>query len=191
MQLLLMCFMSISLFAQNTTPEVPRNYKPKLKPIIKANDSINNGSIFPIIGVYDVTDNKGLHYETKINLDDANSGIIWITGLPQGKIKAYLMASPATYKIPSQTPLPIEASADSSTVKPSKKKPSSQINEGTLIYDKENSSLKINLGQKYNEDAPSTVFAEQESSPMPATTAKKKQSSQKKYTGIYYTGTKL
>ncbi|MFI5186932.1 MAG: hypothetical protein ACHQF0_09420, partial [Chitinophagales bacterium] len=59
--------------------------------------------IFPVIGQYQSNTNAG--QKVTVTLDEQNKGIAWVDGLPQGKVKAVLKKSPATYKIPVQKTL--------------------------------------------------------------------------------------
>ena len=77
----------------------------------------------------------------KIMIDEQNKGIVWVEGLPQGKIKGYLRKSPSTYKIPAQ-----------------KTEEGTDVKEGTLIYDLDTKSLSIILGKPYNNDDPAASF---------------------------------
>ncbi|MER3498941.1 MAG: hypothetical protein C4308_10075 [Chitinophagaceae bacterium] len=61
-------------------------------------------------------------------MDEQNKGFAWIEGLPQGKIKAILKKSPATYKVPAQK------TEDGKTVM-----------EGTLVFDNETKTVNILL----------------------------------------------
>jgi hypothetical protein len=74
-------------------------------------------------------------------LDEQNKGFVWIEGLPQGKIKAMLRKSPATYKIPVQ-----------------KTEDGKDVPEGTLIFDKDSKTLSIVIGKTYNAEDPSAAF---------------------------------
>ena len=76
-----------------------------------------------MLGVYETSTNPEAG-KLLITADETNKGIIWVEGLPQGRIKALLTRSPATYKIPAQQ------NAEGKTVA-----------EGTLIYDKEQNIL--------------------------------------------------
>lgn len=99
--------------------------------------------IFPALGSFTATTtNIEGAADVVIVIDSLNKGLVWIEGLPQGKIKAMLRQSPATYKIPAQK------TADGKS-----------IPEGTLVYDKEANVLNICLGCDYNETAPAAVFA--------------------------------
>ncbi len=76
-----------------------------------------------------------------ITVDEQNVGIVWIEGLPQGRIKAIMKKAPATYKIPVQ-----------------KTTEGKSVAEGTLIYDKDAKQLWIALGGTYNDENPSAPF---------------------------------
>lgn len=77
-----------------------------------------------------------------ITLDSANKGLVWVEGLPQGKFKAYLKKSPATYRITAQK---TEAGID--------------IPEGTLMLDPATQTLNIALGKAFDDVDPAAVFA--------------------------------
>jgi hypothetical protein len=77
-----------------------------------------------------------------ITLDSANKGMIWVEGLPEGKFKAYLKQSPASYRILAQK-------TDKGT----------QIPEGTLVVDSSTKMLQIALGKAFDEANPTEVFA--------------------------------
>lgn len=77
-----------------------------------------------------------------ITLDSVNKGMVWISGLPQGTMKAYLKKSPATYRILAQ-----------------KTDTGKQIPEGTLVFDPETRALNIAIGAPYNEADPAAIFA--------------------------------
>ena len=78
----------------------------------------------------------------KIMLDEQNKGIVWIEGLPQGKIKALLRKSPSTYKIPAQ-----------------KTEDGKDVKEGTMIFDKDTKTLSVIIGKAYNDQDPAASFA--------------------------------
>ena len=78
----------------------------------------------------------------KVVLDETNKGLVWIEGLPQGKIKAMLRKSPSTYKIPAQ-----------------KTEEGNEVKEGTLIYDKDTKIISISIGKAYNDQDPAAAFA--------------------------------
>ena len=160
---------STLVYAQvSTTPEVPRNYKPKPKELLPMPDSLTTEDIFPVLGKYSLADKDGDSTDVFISLDPESKGVVWVSGLADGKFKAELKASPATYKIPSQktfandattgeTPASVEE-AEGNAVAPAKKLSGKSVNEGTLFYDKEANQIYINLGSKFNETDPTLVF---------------------------------
>jgi hypothetical protein len=77
-----------------------------------------------------------------VTLDAENKGVIWVEGLPQGKFKAYLKKSPASYRILSQ-----------------KTETGNEIPEGTLMYDPSTKTLNIALGKEYDDADPAAIFA--------------------------------
>jgi len=101
---------------------------------------ITTEQIFPVIGQYQSTTNAD--QKITVTLDDQNKGFAWVDGLPQGKVKAVLRKSPATYKIPAQ-----------------KTESGTDVPEGTLIYDKDTKTISIILGREYNEQDPASVFS--------------------------------
>jgi hypothetical protein len=101
---------------------------------------ITTEQIFPVIGQYQSTTNAD--QKISVTLDDQNKGYAWIDGLPQGKVKAILKASPATYKIPAQ-----------------KTEGGTDVPEGTLIYNKDTKTISVMLGREFNDQDPASVFA--------------------------------
>src|SRR5215813_6101177 len=101
---------------------------------------ITTEQIFPVIGQYQSTTNAD--QKITVTLDDQNKGFAWVDGLPQGKVKAVLRQSPATYKIPAQ-----------------KTESGTEVPEGTLIYDKDTKTISIMLGREFNDSDPASVFA--------------------------------
>ena len=102
---------------------------------------------FPVLGTYELGNGTETSTPLTISIDAENKGIVWVEGLPQGRVKAYLRKSPATYRIPAQ-----------------KTEAGKNVPEGTLIFDKETSTLNISLGAPFNEADPSAVFAHNNSS---------------------------
>lgn len=96
--------------------------------------------IFPVIGQYQSSTNAD--QKITVTLDDQNKGFAWIEGLPEGRVKAILKRSPATYKIPAQT------TAEGNAVR-----------EGTLIYDKDSKVITVMIGRPFNDQDPASVFA--------------------------------
>lgn len=188
----------------------------KMQPMPEA---LTTEKIFPVIGKYQLTDKDGAQSTVTVALDEANKGIVWIDGLPQGKIKATLRKSPATYKIPVQ-PLgevaPAEEmpapDADAKDAKKAKAKTAKvkevkpkELPEGILIYDRDANVLNVCIGCKYNNEDPAIAFTSSTETDAAATeeaekaekkTAKKtaKKSSKTKVAKIkpvHYTGTKV
>ena len=166
-------------------------------------DALTTEKIFPVIGKYQLTNKEGVASEVTVMLDPSNKGIVWIEGLPQGKIKATLRKSPATYKIPVQ-PLGEVAVATEAEVKDAKTaknvKAAKELPEGVLIYDKDANVLNVCIGCKYNNEDPASTFTATETSvtdeaekteKKTAKTAKKEKTKVLKVKPIHYTGTKI
>jgi hypothetical protein len=96
--------------------------------------------MYPVLGNYESTVNADAASLT-ITLDPENKGVVWIEGLPQGKVKAMLRKSPATYKIPAQ-----------------KSQEGKDVAEGVLIFDKEMKTLNIAIGKEFNAADPASAF---------------------------------
>lgn len=77
-----------------------------------------------------------------ITMDSASKGIVWVEGLQQGRLKAYLKKSPATYRITAQ-----------------KSGSGTTIPEGVMMLDTATHTLNIALGASYNEADPAAIFA--------------------------------
>jgi hypothetical protein len=103
--------------------------------------ALTTTDIFPVIGRYE--SNAGSEAgAVNVVLDETNKGVVWIEGLPQGRVKAMLRKSPAIYKIPAQ-----------------KNSEGKDIPEGTLVFEKETNTLNIAIGKEYNVADPLSVFA--------------------------------
>jgi len=100
---------------------------------------ITTEQTFPVIGQYQSSTNAD--QKITVTLDDQNKGFAWVEGLPQGKVKAILKKSPATYKIPAQ-----------------KTESGTDVPEGTLIYDKDTKTISVMLGREFNDQDPGSVF---------------------------------
>lgn len=164
---IVLSLLTITARAQETpTPADPPKWDPKKNPTVDSIISpyqgkmipprapLTTSDIFPVIGKYESTTNTDAA-NVSIMLDEQNKGLVWVEGLPQGKIKAMLRKSPATYKIPAQ-----------------KTEEGKDVAEGTLIYDKETNTLSICIGKSFNADDPTAVFALPAEEPAPAATAK-------------------
>jgi len=135
--------------------------------------------IFPVIGQYQSSTNAD--QKITVTLDDQNKGFVWVDGLPEGRIKAVLKRSPATYKIQAQ-----------------KTAEGNDVREGTLIYDKDSKVITVMLGRPFNDQDPASVFAttteEATATEMPVTKTKtnKTKTKVKKVTPPFvFTGTKI
>jgi hypothetical protein len=146
---LVLSALTITANAQDTTnrwdprknPTVDSLVAPYQAKLLPARPPVTTADIFPVIGKYESTTNAEAT-NVSIMLDEQNKGVVWVEGLPQGKIKAMLRKSPSTYKIPAQ-----------------KTEDGKDVAEGTLIFDKETNTLSIVIGKSYNVADPAVVFA--------------------------------
>ncbi|HTD92775.1 MAG TPA: hypothetical protein VK644_03145 [Chitinophagaceae bacterium] len=154
----------------------------KMQPMPEA---LTTAKVFPVIGQYQLTDKSGTASTVSVMLDETNKGVIWIDGLPEGKIKANLRKSPAVYKIPAQ--------------KLGEEKDAKSVAEGVLIYDKDANVLNLCVGCTYNAEDPAVAFAapaepettpEMEKKPAKKTTTKTKKEVAK-IKPVIYTGSKI
>jgi hypothetical protein len=135
---------------------------------------------FPVIGKYNLTDKTGANSEVTITLDETNKGIVWVEGLPQGKLRAMLRKSPGTYKIPVQ-----------------KGTDDKDIAEGVLLFDKDANTLNVCIGCTYNMEDPASAFATTEpviEEPVKTTKTSKKTTAKAKVTPVKtwkYSGNKV
>jgi hypothetical protein len=154
-----------------TVTEIVDKYRDKY---IATKPAPTTADIFPAIGKYESATNMDAASVT-ITLDAENKGLVWIEGLPQGKIKAMLRKSPATYKIPAQ-----------------KTEDGKDVAEGTVLFDKEKNTLSIIIGKNYNAAEPAAAFApesvEETVALSKATKTKKTVAAPKPW---LYTGTKV
>lgn len=130
-------FVTASVNAQSTVDSIRAKYQLQPMP-----EPLTIEKTFPVIGSYQMTTTDGTSQDVTIALDSANKGVIWITGLPEGAMKAYLKKSPGTYRIVSQ-----------------KTESGKQIPEGTLFFDPSTNTLNVALGKAYDEADPTAVFA--------------------------------
>jgi len=172
---LVLSFLTASIFAQvpETQPAQPAqpaqpsqvwDYKknPTVAAITSKYESkyittkteLTDEDYYPVLGKFESSNEEASN--VVITLDAENRGMVWIEGLPQGKIKAYLRRSPATYKIPAQ-----------------KTEGGKEIAEGTLIYDKDANTLNILIGKEYNLQDPASAFSVEEVADVKATTKTK------------------
>lgn len=134
-------FFTAAVNAQSTVDSIHAKYQMQPMP-----DALTIEKTFPVLGVYQLnslnsTDSSSMQ-QVNITLDSANKGVIWIAGLPEGTMKAYLKKSPGTYRIISQ-----------------KSDNGKQIPEGTLYFDQTTNTLNVALGKAYDEVDPTAIFA--------------------------------
>jgi hypothetical protein len=157
-----------------TVDSINAKYKDRMVP---AREPMTVDKIFPVIGQYQSTVNTDAPAVT-ITLDTENKGMIWIEGVPQGKIKAMLRKSPSTYKIPAQ-----------------KTEDGKEVKEGTLVFDKDANTLNIVIGTPYNTEDPLAVFNTATEEPVVAEVktkgSKTKIKTKAKVKPWTYTGSKL
>jgi hypothetical protein len=149
--------------------------KYKMQPMPEA---MSTERVFPALGTYQLNNATDPAASTvTVTMDSASRGIVWVEGLPQGRIKAYLKKSPSTYRILSQ-----------------KTASGTQVPEGTLFYDSTAHQLNVALGVPYNEADPTSVFTALSTTTQPAgepTEVKIKTKDTKvKTKAKYYTATK-
>jgi hypothetical protein len=134
-------FFTLAVNAQSTVDSIHAKYQMQPMP-----EALTIEKTFPVIGTYQLnslnsTDNNSAQQVT-IALDSFNKGVIWITGLPEGTMKAYLKKAPGTYRILSQ-----------------KSESGKEIPEGTLFFDPSTNTLNVALGKAYDEADPTAIFA--------------------------------
>jgi hypothetical protein len=129
-------FISFASHSQSTVDSIEAKYK-----LLPMPEGTTIEKTFPVLGTYQLSANNNTTGDLIVTLDTANKGIVWIDGLPEGRIKAYLMQSPATYRIVSQK---------SSTGK--------WVPEGTMIFNTETNALNISFGAPYNQANPGSIF---------------------------------
>jgi hypothetical protein len=129
-------FISIASFSQSTVDSIEAKYK-----LLPMPDGTTIEKTFPILGTYQLTNANNTTGDLIVTLDTTNKGIVWIDGLPEGRVKAYLMQSPATYRII-----------------PQKSATGKWVPEGTMIFNTETNALNISLGAPYNQADPGSIF---------------------------------
>jgi hypothetical protein len=127
-------FITASVNAQSTVDSIRAKYT--LQPMPEA---LTLEKAFPVLGTYHLTTDTTS--TLTISMDSASKGMVWVEGLPQGKIKAFLKQSPATYRIVAQ-----------------KTESGTSVPEGTLIFDPTTNTLNVAIGKAYNEANPGEIF---------------------------------
>ena len=130
------------------------NWSPDKYKLLPMPEPLTTEKIFPVLGHYTVSAKNtssmadatatttSSSSDVTITLDENNKGIVWVDGLPQGRIKAYLRKSPSTYMIPVQ-----------------KTTDEKDLAEGVMIYDKDANTLDVCIGCKYNSEDPALAFS--------------------------------
>jgi len=129
------------------------NWSPDKYKMLPMPEPLTNEKIFPVLGHFSVSPKNtsstseatesatSASSDVTISLDENNKGIVWVDGLPQGRIKAYLRKSPSTYMIP------VQKTADDK-----------DLSGGVMIYDKDANTLDVCIGCKYNSEDPALAF---------------------------------
>lgn len=129
------------------------NWSPDKYKMLPMPEPLTNEKIFPVLGHFSVSAKNtssiseatasatSASSDVTITLDENNKGIVWVDGLPQGRIKAYLRKSPSTYMIP------VQKTADDK-----------ELSGGVMIYDKDANTLDVCIGCKYNSEDPAMAF---------------------------------
>ena len=128
------------------------NWSPDKYKMLPMPEPLTTEKIFPVLGQYTVASKSNTSATAEvteapatnvsITLDETNKGVVWVDGLPQGRIKAYLRKSPSTYMIPAQK------TADNK-----------DLSQGVLIYDKDVNTLDVCIGCKFNSEDPASAFS--------------------------------
>jgi hypothetical protein len=151
----------VATTTSTSSADMWNNHDPEKYKLLPMPEPLTREKIFPVIGKYELTAKNATTSSTTvattdaatateaaattsvtIDLDESNKGIVWIDGLPQGKIKAMLRQAPGTFKIPAQK------TADDKS-----------IPEGVAIFDKDNNTLDVCIGCTYNIENPASAFA--------------------------------
>ena len=131
---------SVSVNAQSTVDSIESKYK-----LLPMPQGYSIEKAFPVLGTYQLnsTGYGAANGNVTITLDSSNKGVVWVDGLPEGRLKAHLRKSPSTYRITAQ-----------------KTSTGREIPEGTMIFNPDNNTLNIALGTPYNETDPAAIFAQ-------------------------------
>jgi len=130
-------FITLSVSAQSTADSIHAKYQMKPMP-----EGMTIEKTFPVLGSYQLTNPTGSAQNVTITLDSTNKGIVWISGLPEGTMKAYLKKTNGIYRII-----------------PQKTESGTQVPEGTLFFDQSTNTLNIALGKPYDEADPTAIFS--------------------------------
>jgi hypothetical protein len=130
-------FITLSVSAQSTADSIHAKYQMKPMP-----EAMTIEKTFPVLGTYQLTNPTGTAQNVTVTLDSSSKGIIWVSGLPEGTVKAYLKKPNGIYRILSQ-----------------KSETGTQIPEGTLFFDQSTNTLNIALGKAYDDADPTAIFS--------------------------------
>lgn len=169
-----------SASAQSTVDSIASKYK-----LLPMPEALTLEKTFPILGTYELNNATASGAATTestntitVALDSVNKGVIWVTGLPQGRVKAHLRKSPATYRI-----------------LPQKSETGKQIPEGILMLDPTTETLNIAIGAPYVDASPEAIFAvNATTAAQPVNTVEvktKTKTSKTKSKVTFYTATKI
>ena len=153
-------FFSATVNAQSTVDSIAAKYK-----LLPMPAPLTIEKTFPVLGTYTLAGTGQASAATTtasdsayvgaaaapslvVTLDSVNKGMVWIDGLPEGKIKAFLQKSPATYRILAQ-----------------KSESGKSVPEGTLILDTTTQTLNVALGAPFNSTDPAAIFTFNNSTP--------------------------
>jgi hypothetical protein len=128
---------TVSVNAQSTVDSIHAKYQLQPKP-----ETLTIEKTYPELGTNQINRAEANGQTVTVTLDSTNRGIVWVNGLPEGTMKAYLKKSPGIYRIVSQ-----------------KSQSGTQIPEGTLYFDPTTNNLNIALGRPYNEADPTAIFS--------------------------------
>lgn len=135
--------------------------------------ALTQAELYPETGSFQLTENTAAAPVT-VTVDAQNKGMVWVKGLPEGTFRALLRKTPAVYKIQAQ-----------------KNEEGLAVAEGTLVYDAENSTLRVCIGKSFDETNPESAFAAE---PEPPVAVKAKTGKSKKEAAPkcrIYTATKI
>jgi hypothetical protein len=164
--ILTVLFFSVAVNAQSTVDSIRSKYT-----LLPMPEALTIEKTFPAIGQYQLNNGNNALI---IALDSNNKGIIWVDGLAEGRIKAYLKKAPGTYRIPVQ-----------------KTSGGKSIGEGTLIYDRDINLLNIAIGGGYNEADPAAIFPNTSVAAAPEETKVKVKKGSTKTKIVFYSAAKL
>ena len=164
-------FFAASVNAQTTVDSIAAKYK-----LLPMPEPLTVDKTFPVLGTYQLTNAADSTATVSITLDSVNKGMVWVEGLPVGRVKAFLRKSPATYRIIAQ-----------------KSESGRQVPEGTLILDQSTNTLNVALGAPFNETTPDAIFAFNNSTPEDNTVEvkAKSKSAKTKAKVTFYTASKI